>query len=262
MRHLKKGRKLSRSSTHRKATLQALSVALIMERRIRTTVAKAKELRSFVEPLITRAKVDTSHNRRQVFSKLQDKYVVQELFEEVGPLVGDRPGGYTRIIKIGTRPGDSADLAVIELVDYNDIPPETRKETKKRTRRAGKSNKPTSADTQTEAEAEIKEKSEAAAPKQKEAVEEVKETKQEKTPEPEEEKQTSAETTEEESPDVSSFTVDEVKEKLDEMSVEEAKNFIGDDERVTVQRALEKKIKDEEDASSDDAEGGDEKQEK
>ncbi len=144
MRHLVKGRKLGRTPSHRKATLSALSVALIKEHRIVTTVPKAKELRTYVEPLITKAKEDTTHNRRQVFSKLKDKVAVSHLFEEVAPKALDRPGGYTRVIKIGYRSGDNAHMAVIELVDYNDIKPEDSKKTK-RTRRAGKSKKTTSA---------------------------------------------------------------------------------------------------------------------
>ena len=138
MRHLVKGRKLGRTTSHRAATLSALSVALIKEHRIVTTLPKAKELRTYVEPLITKAKEDTSHNRRQVFSKLKDKQAVSHLFGEISDKVGDRPGGYTRVIKMGQRAGDSADMAVIELVDYNDIKPEDSTKTK-RTRRAGKS---------------------------------------------------------------------------------------------------------------------------
>ena len=144
MRHRVKGRKLGRSTPHRKATMQALSVALIKEHRIRTTVAKAKELRTFIEPLITTAKVDNTHNRRKAFSALQSKEAVTELFETVGPAAKDRPGGYTRVLKLGFRLGDSAEMAVIELVDFNDIKPETKSSKKKKTRRAGKSNKPTS----------------------------------------------------------------------------------------------------------------------
>lgn len=139
MRHLVRGRKLGRTKSHRAATLSALSVALIKEHRIVTTLPKAKELRTYVEPLITKAKEDTSHNRRQVFSKLKDKKAVSSLFGEVAEKVGDRPGGYTRVIKMGSRAGDSADMAVIELVDYNDIKPEDSKKSK-RTRRSGKSN--------------------------------------------------------------------------------------------------------------------------
>lgn len=147
MRHLKKGRKLGRTASHRKATLAALSVALIKEHRIVTTVPKAKELRTFVEPLITKAKEDTSHNRRQVFSKLKDKTAVSQLFEEVAQEAMDRPGGYTRVVKLGYRSGDNAQMAVIELVDYNDIKPKDSKK-QKRTRRAGKSKKTASSESQ------------------------------------------------------------------------------------------------------------------
>lgn len=138
MRHLVKGKKLNRTASHRKATLQSLSVALIKEHRIKTTVAKAKALRPFVEPIITRAKEDTSHNRRKVFSKLNDKKAVTMIFEDVAVKAKNRPGGYTRIIKMGKRPGDGAEMAVMELVDYNDIKPENKKKTS-RTRRSGKS---------------------------------------------------------------------------------------------------------------------------
>jgi len=123
MRHRKKGKKLGRTSPHRKRTLQALSNALIENKRITTTVAKAKALRPFVEPLITRAKDDTEHNRRQVFRHLQNKESVSMLFDEVAERVGDRPGGYTRIIQLGQRSGDGAELALVELVDYNDVKP-------------------------------------------------------------------------------------------------------------------------------------------
>lgn len=167
MRHGIKGRKLSRTAAHRKTTMQSLAMALIREHRIVTTVAKAKELRGFIEPLITRAKEDTHHNRRQVFSTLQNNDAVTTLFTEVGPKSKDRPGGYTRVIKAGHRKGDGAEMAVIELVDYNDIKPEgssTTSSGKKKTRRAGKSNTPTSA-------AEPKQKSEE--PKE-EKVEETK----------------------------------------------------------------------------------------
>lgn len=140
MRHRVKGRKLSRTAAHRRATMRALATALIREKRIVTTVPKAKELRRFVEPLITRAKVDEHNNRKVVFAALQDKETVKELFAEVGPKAADRNGGYTRIVRIGFRQGDGADIAVIELVDYNDVKPEGGKSTKKkRTRRAGKS---------------------------------------------------------------------------------------------------------------------------
>lgn len=120
MRHLVRGRKLGRTKSHRKATMQALCVALVREKRIQTTVAKAKELRRFIEPLVTRAKVDSQHNRRLVFGELQDKFATQELFDTIGPKVGDRPGGYTRVLKTGFRGGDAAEMALIELIDFNE----------------------------------------------------------------------------------------------------------------------------------------------
>lgn len=138
MRHLVKGKKLGRTASHRKATLQSLSVALIKEHRIVTTLAKAKALRPFVEPIITRAKEDTTHNRRTVFSKLNDKNAVTLIFDDVAQKAKDRPGGYTRITKLGQRQGDSAKMAVIELVDYNDIKPENKRKNT-RTRRSGSS---------------------------------------------------------------------------------------------------------------------------
>lgn len=151
MRHRVKGRKLSRTAAHRKATMRALAMALIKEHRITTTVAKAKELRGFVEPLITKSKEDTLHNRSLVFSSLQNKEAVKSLFGEIAEKVGDRPGGYTRIIKVGYRQGDAAEMAIIELVDYNDIAPEGDKATKKkRTRRAGKSKTTTSTTSSTD----------------------------------------------------------------------------------------------------------------
>lgn len=135
MRHQVKGSKLGRTSAHKKATMRSLCISLITHNRIVTTLAKAKELRRYVEPLINRAKEDSMHNRRQVFSFLQDNFSTSRLFDEIGPKVGDRPGGFTRVIRIGYRIGDSADRAVIELVDYNDVQPSDVSKKKKRTRR-------------------------------------------------------------------------------------------------------------------------------
>ncbi len=135
MRHQRKRHRLGRTAPHRKATLAALSSALIQHKRITTTAPKAKALREFVEPIISRAKEDTTHNRRQVFRYLQDNDAVSELFGEVAEKVGDRPGGYTRIIKLGQRHGDAAPMAVIELVDYNDVKPEGAAGGRKKTRR-------------------------------------------------------------------------------------------------------------------------------
>ena len=120
MRHNKKFNHLGRTASHRNAMLSNMACSLIKHKRITTTVAKAKALKKFVEPLITKAKDDTTNSRRVVFSYLQDKFVVTELFKEVSVKVADRPGGYTRIIKTGNRLGDNAEMCFIELVDYNE----------------------------------------------------------------------------------------------------------------------------------------------
>ncbi len=138
MRHGKKINHLGRKTAHRKSMLANMACSLIEHKRINTTVAKAKALKQFVEPLITKSKEDTTHNRRLVFAKLRQKDFVAELFRDVAAKVGDRPGGYTRIIKLGNRLGDNADMAMIELVDYNEIYNLTKPEKKKSTRRAGK----------------------------------------------------------------------------------------------------------------------------
>ena len=140
MRHGKKFNHLSRQKGHRKAMLANMACSLIEHKRINTTVAKAKALKQFVEPLVTKSKEDTTHNRRTVFAYLRDKYAVTELFREVAAKVGDRPGGYTRIIKLGNRLGDNADMAMIELVDFNTLYNGGKKEVKKTTRR-GKAKK-------------------------------------------------------------------------------------------------------------------------
>lgn len=137
MRHQYKGSKLGRTTSHRKATLRSLSIALIKNERIVTTTVKAKELRRTIEPLITRAKEDTTHNRREVFAFLHDNESTSKLFNEIGPKCVSRPGGYTRVVKIGTRKGDGSEVSVIELVDYNDVKPEGGTTKKKRTRRGG-----------------------------------------------------------------------------------------------------------------------------
>jgi large subunit ribosomal protein L17 len=134
MRHGKKISHLGRTASHRKAMMANMASSLIEHKRINTTVAKAKALKKFVEPLITKAKSDTTHNRRVVFSALRNKYAVSELFRDIAEKVADRPGGYTRIIKVGSRLGDNASMALIELVDFNETYV-TDKPTKKRSRR-------------------------------------------------------------------------------------------------------------------------------
>ncbi len=121
MRHRNKGRKLGRTASHRAATLKALSTSLFKYKRIKTTLAKAKEARGFAEQLITKAKGNTLHARRHVMQFINDKEVVNELFHEIVPKIGERPGGYTRVIKLGKRLGDAAEMAIIELVDYNAV---------------------------------------------------------------------------------------------------------------------------------------------
>jgi len=140
MRHGKKIAHLGRTASHRKAMMANMASSLIEHKRINTTVAKAKALKKFVEPLITKAKSDTTHNRRVVFSALRNKYAVSELFRDVAEKVADRQGGYTRIIKVGSRMGDNASMALIELVDFNDVYVSD-KPAKKRSRRRGAAKK-------------------------------------------------------------------------------------------------------------------------
>ena len=140
MRHNKKFNHLGRTADHRRALLANLAISLIMHKRITTTLAKAKALKKYVEPLVTRAKNDSTNSRRVVFSYLQNKEAIKELFGPVAEKVGDRPGGYTRIIKLGSRLGDAASMAFIELVDFDDNMAKTPKADKKtrRSRRSGK----------------------------------------------------------------------------------------------------------------------------
>ncbi len=140
MRHGKKFNHLGRKTAHRSAMLANMACSLIEHKRINTTVAKAKALKQFVEPLITKSKEDTTHNRRIAFSRLRNKYAVTELFRDVAAKVGDRPGGYTRIIKLGNRLGDNAQMAMIELVDFNEVytTGKSAKKTTRRSRRGGK----------------------------------------------------------------------------------------------------------------------------
>ena len=138
MRHNKAINHLGRKSGHRKALLSNMATSLILHKRITTTVAKAKALKSYVEPLITKSKDDTTHNRRVVFSYLKSKEAVTELFRNVAPKVADRPGGYTRVLHVGFRQGDAAEMAIIELVDFNEAALASAEKTaaKKTTRRS------------------------------------------------------------------------------------------------------------------------------
>ena len=156
MRHGKKFNHLGRTKPHRQAMLSNMACSLIQHKRINTTLAKAKALRGFVEPLITKSKDDSTHSRRVVFSYLNDKYAVSELFREVAPKVADRPGGYTRIIKTGNRMGDNAEMCMMELVDFNELYTSEKEATKKKSRRRrGGSGKAKAAATETEVKEEV-----------------------------------------------------------------------------------------------------------
>lgn len=170
MRHRVKGRKLSRTASHRQATLNALATQLLRYKKIKTTTAKAKETKRFVEPLITKAKKNDLSSKRYIARFIKDKDVLKELFSEIVEKIGDRPGGYTRVVKLGNRSGDAAELSIIELVDYNEIAAPKKKESKEKE--------------------ETKAKKSKKAPKKEEAVEaevvEEKETNEEETAEKEE----------------------------------------------------------------------------
>lgn len=175
MRHGKKNNHLGRTDSHRKAMLANMASSLIKHKRISTTLAKAKALRMYVEPLITKSKSDTTHSRRIVFSYLQDKETLTELFRDVAAKVANRPGGYTRIIKLNSRLGDNAEMALIELVDYNEVyGVETETAEKKTTRRgrtkAKKSDAPATA-TEEVAAAPVAEEATPEAPAAEEATE-------------------------------------------------------------------------------------------
>jgi large subunit ribosomal protein L17 len=150
MRHQRKINHLGRTSSHRKAMLSNMAASLILHKRITTTVAKAKALRTYIEPLITKSKDDSTHSRRVVFSYLQNKLAVTELFREVSKKIADRPGGYTRILKTGYRLGDNADMCFIELVDYNEamLAPHDEKTKTTRRKRAGGAKKKAAKETE------------------------------------------------------------------------------------------------------------------
>lgn len=188
MRHGKKFNHLGRTAPHRKAMLSNMASSLILHKRISTTVAKAKALRKYVEPLITRAKDDTTHARRVVFSYLQNKESVKELFGDIAGKVSARPGGYTRIIKTNTRLGDNADMCIMELVDYNELLLKEAAPAKAKTRRSRRGGGSKSEDSATTAEAAVVEEAvvveeEAKVEEVEEVVTEAPEAKVEETPE-------------------------------------------------------------------------------
>src|SRR5690606_34474913 len=172
MRHGKKINHLGRTASHRNAMMSNMASSLITHKRINTTLAKAKSLQRYIEPLITKSKTDDTNNRRVVFKYLQNKESVAELFREVAPKVADRPGGYTRIIKTGFRQGDSAEMAMIELVDFNELYTSAKPEKKtRRSRRSTSKKEETPA-----AEVEVKEETKVEEAPKAEAAEETPET--------------------------------------------------------------------------------------
>jgi large subunit ribosomal protein L17 len=200
MRHGKKFNHLSRKTAHRKAMLSNMACSLIEHKRINTTVAKAKALRVYVEPILTKSKTDSTHSRRTVFSYLQNKEAVSELFREVAPKIADRPGGYTRIIRTGYRLGDNAEMCMIELVDFNEMyANEPKKKTTRRSRRGGGSAKPAAEATEAVEEVESTEEAttEEAAP-EAEATEEAPKAEAEAEETAEEPKEDKADDSEEE----------------------------------------------------------------
>lgn len=205
MRHGKKFNHLGRKSAHRKAMLSNMANSLIEHKRITTTVAKAKALRVFVEPILTKSKTDSTHSRRVVFSYLQNKEVVTELFRDVAPKIADRPGGYTRIIRTGNRLGDNAEMCMIELVDFNELMLAGKSEKKATTRRSRRGGSSTAKATTPAADA-IEEK-----------VEEAEEVKAESTEATEEvvEETPAAENTAAEAPATEEKSDDSEEEKKD-----------------------------------------------
>jgi large subunit ribosomal protein L17 len=176
MRHQKKINHLGRKSAHRKAMLSNMAASLIIHKRIHTTVAKAKALRIYVEPLLTKSKDDTTHSRRLVFSHLQNKDAVTELFREISKKIMDRPGGYTRILKTGNRFGDNAEMCLIELVDYNENMLSAKDDAKGKATRRRRSGAKKKAEGETEVKAEVEAKPKKAAVKEAEAPVKVAET--------------------------------------------------------------------------------------
>lgn len=182
MRHNKKVNHLGRKSAHRKAMLANMASSLLVHKRISTTIAKARALRSYVEPLITKAKDDTTHSRRVVFSYLQDKDAVSELFRNIAAKIADRPGGYTRILKTGNRLGDNAEMCIIELVDYNEAMLAAKDEAKGKKRRSRRSaGKKAEVETVTPAKAKIADKAKPVVKEEEKVVEEIQPVEEPKT---------------------------------------------------------------------------------
>jgi large subunit ribosomal protein L17 len=177
MRHGNKNNHLGKKTAHRKAMLSNMACSLLLHKRINTTVAKAKALRVYVEPLITKSKTDSTHSRRTVFSQLQSKEIVSELFRDIAPKIANRNGGYTRIIRTGYRLGDNAEMCLIELVDFNEI--YTNEATKKVTRRSRRGGKKASDDVSTDSTTDVSDEApETETPSNEESASDAEETKE------------------------------------------------------------------------------------
>jgi large subunit ribosomal protein L17 len=239
MRHRKSFNHLSRKKGHRKAMLANMASSLIIHKRIKTTTAKAKALRMFVEPLITKSKNDSTHTRRVVFSHLQNKEAVSELFREVSPKIIDRPGGYTRILKTGFRLGDNADMCIIELVDYNEnlLAAKSEAATKMGRKRRRGAKKKAIEDVQV-AEAPLSTKEEPAGEVEPEDLKTVIDEKPEdqKKPSPEEKVETKAE-------DVKKETAEEISDKEEEQQAKDEKQEEKEEEQQVKDEKQEEKDK-------------------
>ena len=239
MRHGKKFNHLGRKKAHREAMLSNMAISLIMHKKIQTTVAKAKALKVFVEPLLTKSRVDSTHSRRVVFSYLQNKFAVSELFREISPKIADRPGGYTRILKTGNRLGDNAEMCIIELVDYNDNMLKDKKTKAKSTRRRRGGAKKTEEGVAVEKTTPKVEKEEVA---EDSIVEETVDVKEE-TKEVETVAEVEEEKVEEVKDELVEDKVEEVKEEVVEEKTEEAIEEV--DAKVEEVKAEEEKKEDE-----------------
>ena len=254
MRHGKRFNHLSRTSAHRKAMLANMASSLIIHKRIKTTLAKAKALKIYVEPLLTKSKEDSTHSRRVVFSYLQDKEAVNELFREISVKIADRPGGYTRILKLGTRQGDNAEMCLIELVDYNEVmlaeKPLKAKKTRRSRRGGSKPVDETTATVDTETKESTDEVKEDTVLEDKvEATEEVKEE-----PKPEAKVEVKAEVKEEPKAEVIEEPKTEAKEEPKTEVKEEPKAEVKEEEKKEEPKAEAKEEKKEEEKPSEEDE--------
>ena len=249
MRHRKKINHLGRKSQHRQAMLSNMASSLILHKRIFTTVAKAKALRVYVEPLITKSKEDSTHSRRTVFAYLQNKHAVSELFREVSQKIANRPGGYTRILKTGFRPGDAAEMCFIELVDYNTNMLKTTEDAAKKTRRSRRGKKSSEAAPKA-ASPKTEEKPADKAPEKAEETQEV----AAKTDASAEEVDAAAEVKAEDTTDVKEETEVVVDEKEESETEKEEQPEAGKKEEPKAEKKVESKVekKDESDEESKD----------